>query len=126
MSRLFSPFLDGLPGVGLLLLRWTLACGLFLDAAAKFTEPASWQILPTLAESLIAALLVIGLWTPLTGTAVGLLQLGMALTSEETCEPSLQRAAMGLGLALLGPGIWSLDARLFGRRRVVIENLRDD
>jgi uncharacterized membrane protein YphA (DoxX/SURF4 family) len=30
----------------------------------------------------------------------------------------LAAALMGLGLALLGPGAWSIDARLYGRKRI--------
>jgi hypothetical protein len=40
--------------------------------------------------------------------------------------PHALLAAIGLCLALLGPGAWSIDARLFGRRRVEIKQLRED
>jgi uncharacterized membrane protein YphA (DoxX/SURF4 family) len=125
VKRFFSYFLNSWPGVGLVLLRLTLACGLLADAAAKILEPGTPQILPSLGECLAAILLVIGLWTPITGAVVCLLQFGMALTTTEAIEPSLQRAAIGLCLVFLGPGVWSLDARLFGRRRVVINPQRD-
>jgi hypothetical protein len=29
-------------------------------------------------------------------------------------------AALGAGLAMIGPGAWSVDARLFGRKRIRI------
>jgi uncharacterized membrane protein YphA (DoxX/SURF4 family) len=125
VKRFFSPFLYRRPDVGLVLLRLTLACGLLADALAKMLEPGVPQILPSLGECLTAILLVIGLWTPITGAVVCLLQLGVALTTNGATEPSLQRSAIGLCLVFLGPGIWSLDTRLFGRRRVVINPQRD-
>jgi uncharacterized membrane protein YphA (DoxX/SURF4 family) len=32
---------------------------------------------------------------------------------------ALTGAALGVGLAMLGPGAWSVDARRFGRKRLV-------
>jgi len=32
-------------------------------------------------------------------------------------------ATIGASLALLGPGAWSIDARLYGRRRIDIDSL---
>jgi hypothetical protein len=32
---------------------------------------------------------------------------------------ALIATALGVGLAMLGPGAWSLDARIFGRKRLV-------
>ena len=111
--------------MGLVLLRLTLACGLLVDGLARILEPDASQILLSLGECLSATLLLIGLWTPLTGAVVCALQLGMALTTGAAIEPLLQRAAIGLCLVFLGPGTWSIDARLFGRRRVVINIPRD-
>jgi putative oxidoreductase len=71
-------------------------------------------------------LLVAGVWTPVAAIVIVLLQLGLALAADVTIAPALERAAFALCLALLGPGAWSIDARLFGRRRVEIKNLRDD
>ena len=125
MRRLFFTFLRGWPGIGLLLLRLTLACSLLANAAAMFDGPALSQLLPALAGILMAALITIGLCTPIAGVAVCLLQFSMAFTTAAAPEPLLLRAAMGLSLALLGPGIWSIDARLYGRKRVEIKSLRD-
>jgi hypothetical protein len=32
---------------------------------------------------------------------------------------------IGLSLAMLGPGAWSIDARLFGRKRIDVTVLKD-
>ena len=82
--------------------------------------------LPAGGEILTGALIVIGLWTPIAGVMVCLLQLGLILTADRTIGPQVLQAAVGLCLALLGPGAWSIDARLFGRRRVEIKHLRDE
>jgi putative oxidoreductase len=64
---------------------------------------------------------IAGLWTPLTASLAALDQIWIALSI-----PSSQRGGewihMLLGVlcasvAMLGPGAWSIDARLFGRKR---------
>ena len=126
MRRLFSSFPNGLQGIGLLLLRLTLVGGLFADAVTRLHEPEFSLILPAVAEALTGALLLIGLGTPIVAIFVCTLQLGMLLGTHGTIELHLLFAAVGLCLALTGPGAWSIDAHLFGRRRVEIKSLRGD
>jgi len=126
MQRYFSTFLDRWPGAGLLLLRLTLGIGLLVDAAASLRGSEWSQLIPAAAEIVTGALIIVGLWTPIAGVITCLLQLGLVLMAEETIEVQLLRAAVGMSLAFLGPGAWSIDARLFGRRRVEIKNLRDE
>jgi putative oxidoreductase len=66
-----------------------------------------------------AALLVVGLWTPFTGVAAAAIHLGALSVGRELNYVFVVNAAVGLALAMLGPGSWSLDARLFGRKRIV-------
>jgi putative oxidoreductase len=63
-------------------------------------------------------LLLAGLWTPIAATFVALLALWRIVS--HTAEPWLQvlLATLGVALALLGPGAWSIDARLFGWKRI--------
>jgi putative oxidoreductase len=126
VRHLFSSFPNGLQGKGLLLLRLTLAGGLFGDAAMRLHDPSFTLILPALGEALTGALLLVGLWTPIVALLVCALQLGMLLATHGTIELHLLLAAIGVCLALMGPGAWSIDARLFGRRRVDIQSLRGD
>ena len=66
-----------------------------------------------------AILLWIGLWTPVAAIAQAALQLGVAVLGQQLNVTCAIYAALGIGLAMLGPGSWSLDARLFGRKRIV-------
>jgi len=108
-----------------MLLRLTLAGALFADAAAALNGTAA-QIIAGGGEVLTGAFIVIGLWTPIAGVMVFLLQLSLILTTGGAIGPHVLQAAVGLCLALLGPGAWSIDARLFGRRRVEIKHLREE
>lgn len=126
MQRFFSTFPTGSPGAGLLLLRLILGAVLIAAAVVAITRsPSSLVITLAFAELLTAAAIILGVWTPIVGVLVCLLQIGGLLKSDGAIEPHLVRAAVGLSLALLGPGAWSIDARLFGRRRVEIKHLRD-
>jgi putative oxidoreductase len=67
----------------------------------------------------VALLLWVGLWTPVAAVIEAVIQIGI-MTLEHRYDASLLvAAAVGLALAMLGPGAWSLDARFFGRKRIV-------
>ncbi len=126
MQRFFSTFPNAWPGAGLFVLRLMLGGVLIADAATALVPSTSWQVMiPAAVELLTAAFIIVGLGTPIVATLVCLLQLGSLLMFDREFEPHLIRAAVSLSLALLGPGAWSIDARLFGRRRVEIKHLRD-
>jgi putative oxidoreductase len=125
VQRFFSTFPNEWPGAGLLLLRLTLTGALFADAAAALNGTAA-QVIAGGGEILTGALIAIGLWTPIAGVIVFLLQLSLILTADGAIGPHVLQAAVGLCLSLLGPGAWSIDARLFGRRRVEIKHLREE
>lgn len=109
-------FPHGWPGAGLLLLRVAVVGGTvqYLDATAIALPPAlPWCV---------AALLLAGALTPLACLVCCLLAIG-TLSQAEWGAPSANALVTGLSaaaLALLGPGAFSLDARLFGRRRLTL------
>lgn len=70
----------------------------------------------------LGLLLLIGLWTPIAGALVALTALASALTEGADQWYCLMVGILGLAIALLGPGAWSVDARLFGWKRLDIKN----
>jgi hypothetical protein len=63
-------------------------------------------------------LLISGLWTPIGGALVALLETWQIMTMAGDWWVPLLLGTIGGALAMLGPGRWSIDARLFGWRRV--------
>ena len=119
MRRLFSTFAGGWPGMGLLLMR--LVVGTALVARAGLTLWSDPPIGTTITCAFLAVcgiLLIPGLWTPFAGTLVALTEIWQILTFPgDPWVPVLLATIVG-ALAMLGPGLWSVDARLFGWRLV--------
>jgi putative oxidoreductase len=122
LQRLFSTFPDGWPGFGLLLLRLGAGIALVCLAISGFLamrEPVS--IASDLVASIAGVFLATGLWTPVMGALIAMDELWIALSvhSSQRNGPWIHilLAVLTAGVAMLGPGAWSIDARLFGRKR---------
>lgn len=121
MQRLFSGFPDGWPGMSILFLR--LGAGILLIYDGIAGPLGTLQFMPIIWESLgvgAGILLLAGLWTPISGTLAAILELWVALSRADDLRNALLLATLGVALAMLGPGAWSVDARLFGRKRIDI------
>jgi putative oxidoreductase len=120
MQRLFSTFPDGWPGTGLALLRAVTAISsVQLGTAGLLTAPPALATMQ-LVVSGAAALLLVGLWTPVCGVLMAVAELCLAFSHPTDLWIHILLGALGFALAMLGPGAWSVDARLFGRRRIQI------
>jgi len=64
-------------------------------------------------------LLIAGLWTPVAGVVAACAGIWMAFSSPAHPAIPAALAVLALTLALIGPGEWSIDARLYGRKRIV-------
>jgi len=117
VQRLFSTFPEGWPGAGLVFLRAVVVIApLQHGVAGLFTV----SVIPHLVASVAAVLLLVGLWTPLAGTLMALSELCLAFLQPPDPWIHILLGALGAALAMLGPGAWSVDARLFGRKRIQI------
>jgi uncharacterized membrane protein YphA (DoxX/SURF4 family) len=124
VRRFISNFVGGRPALGLLLIRIAAGAALAIDGKVRvqFGEP----LLPLtlgLLEVAVGAVLIAGLWTPLAGILSMALSVSEILVFHDTLCPAILLACMGAGLAFIGPGALSIDAWLFGLKRIDIDKL---
>lgn len=118
MQRLFSTFPNSMPGVALLLLRWALGIPLIADGYVGLWEsPEPAALLMLCARLIGGGLICAGLWTPVIAILVAILELWAAFAVGNVGDAHVLRGIVALSLATIGPGAWSVDARIFGRKR---------
>lgn len=117
MQRLFSTFANGWPGIGLLLQRLLTATAL-LYYGIPHLGPQVTPILPQMIAASAGIPLLVGLWTPLAGTLVAIVEVWIAFSRPDNPFIPIMLATLGATLAMIGPGAWSIDARLFGRKHI--------
>ena len=119
LRRLYSTFAGGWPGTGLILMRVVVgfALGRHAGSALLGSHPMAIVIASVL---LVGAglLLTLGLCTPIAGTLVAFVEICRVVTVPADKLASLLLATLAASLAMLGPGQWSVDARLFGWKRI--------
>jgi hypothetical protein len=121
MQRLFSMFPTGWPGLAVLLLRVAL-CAMLVQSTLEIpaSSTSTWI---TLAVSAVALVICLGFITPLASV----LAVASELAAWHLSGGNLQAIhicaiLVAAALAMLGPGAYSLDARLFGRRHVIFSS----
>ena len=119
-------FPPGGPGIGLLLLRVSVAARFVFTVAIR-TDVSSSHPLFFVAAVLIGLALSIGVLTPYLSFIVCVYALVSLFGAGSHLDVLLFAALLlnSAALGLLGPGAYSVDARLFGRRVVVVPPPRD-
>lgn len=112
-------FPAGAPGIALLLLRLSVAAMLFIDPSGRVSWPAALWLAVV---SLVAALAVAGgFLTPILALICGALKVYALIGTAHGITPLLVLALLlSIAVAMLGPGAYSLDAKMFGRRVVLL------
>ena len=125
MQKLFSAFPGGWPGLGLLLLRASVGVTLIAETLT-YIGSTKLSVLSWLLAAMILAIattLLVGFMTPVMATLIGLGAIGLAVSNAfETTATLLNLIVLTTAIALLGPGAFSIDARMFGRREILIPN----
>ena len=116
LTRLFHAFPGGRIGLGLLVLRVALGVtvvmqGRIILTGSRDVGTAAW--VAGLLGAVSGILLLIGLITPIAAAIAAFAGVGAGLT------PGFVMV-VALAMVLLGPGAYSLDARLFGLREIII------
>jgi uncharacterized membrane protein YphA (DoxX/SURF4 family) len=89
------------------------------------SEPPAQLFIPDALGIVAGILLVVGLWMPIAGSIVAVLGVWKSMTQPEDPWANIFLATIGIALALLGPGEWSADARLFGWKRIDIRRKKN-
>lgn len=119
MQRLFSTFADGWPGLGLLVQRLVTGIALFHSGIAQLNQTtAVATVAPEATGAVLAILILVGLWTPVTGALIAAVEVWIALVHPANLSTAILLATLGSTLAMVGPGAFSVDARLFGRKHI--------
>jgi uncharacterized membrane protein YphA (DoxX/SURF4 family) len=111
--------------VGLLLLRTAIGIPLLTQGVLCLAAQDAWR---GLAALLAGALLTIGLLTPVAAVLTAVAAIAFLVLSVPACMDNLFQSHLSIvfasanlaSLILLGPGSFSVDARIFGRREIII------
>jgi len=104
----------------LVFLRAVTAIPLVQFIAGPLTPSSSLSLPLQFLAATCSVLLMVGLWTPIAGLVMAVAELCLLLFHLSTASLHIVLAALGIALAMIGPGAWSVDARLFGRKRIRI------
>jgi len=119
LRRLFSTFVHGWPGAGLLLLRLVIAVALVYQVTVTLPTGHSLQsVVIAILTAMVAILLLVGVWTPITGALTAPIELLNIFARADNPWMCVLLGALGISIAMIGPGAWSVDARRYGWKRI--------
>lgn len=119
MQRLFSTFANGWPGSGLLIQRLVTGTALLHGGMIVFGETTrAATIAPHATAAGLAFFILVGLWTPVAGALIATVELWTILAIPGDWRNAMLLATLGATLAMIGPGAFSIDALLFGRKHI--------
>ena len=112
-------FPGGWPGAGLFVLRLAAAIPLIIGGGVAVRDAPQLVLHAVYFATIgVGILLLAGLWTPVAGALQAIIDVWIFFSRGDGTNLHVLLAALGVSLVMLGPGAWSLDARLFGRRRI--------
>lgn len=124
MQRLYSMFPTGRPGIALLLVRMALGLMLMDGVSLPLAQLGSLGYLIGLGT--VAFGLSLGFLTPVMTVLCILLEVSTLFAAKGDIEAVHICAVLdAVAIGFLGPGAYSIDARLFGRRRIVFPVAKD-
>jgi uncharacterized membrane protein YphA (DoxX/SURF4 family) len=145
LQKLYSTFPGGTPGIGLLILRTAagIATGIYgsiLLSRLDTTINSQFSYIGHLILSLVlitgSVFFILGLMMPFVSTAIAVSELIAAFVRLTLANPLdgfrfswialLLLASIATALIFLGPGAFSIDARLFGRRQIYIPSSKKE
>lgn len=123
MRRLFSTFARGWPGIGLLVLRVVLGIALILRGVGRLSgAPTTHMMVLSVLGIGAGLLLLMGLWTPVAATLAAAIQVWKICWNLGDPWIYILLGTIAVAVAMLGPGFWSFDARIFGWKRINLPN----
>ena len=104
-------------------MRLVAGISLIIQGLAKLQPAAQLQsIVLAIVAMAVGILLLAGLWTPVAGSLVAALGLWNSISRPGDPWAYIFMATIGASLALLGPGAWSVDSRLFGWKLIDVRD----
>ena len=131
LHKIFTTFPEGWPAFGLLLMRFAVAFGGFQFAADLVARSNGYAVVSwgmAALAGIVSFALLLGVMTPLASCISALVNIRSAVWTSLLFHPDVTvpyaaaayLTVMSIALLLLGPGAVSVDARLFGRREIII------
>ena len=104
--------------MGLLAQRVLIAVVLVSGVVAHIAKETNSAALPEVIGAGLSIFILVGLWTPVVGGLTSVIEIWVLLYRTGDSWIPIIVATLSATLAMIGPGAWSVDARLFGRKHI--------